>query len=192
MAKESGALEIKESSYKNLQNKKQPKFLFTESQARVFIAAARLLFSLFDKRFLMLSSGILVNDNIKIIDVNINSLNDDISTQKEIERENEIKKKKEKEINITFDEFWLNYKGKKQERVKCCDKWNKLKDSDRELIMQHLPIYEKEVSDIKYLKHTLNYLNSKIWLDIKETENNYRPKKELSESEILRSCGVNI
>ena len=38
MAKELGVLEIKESSYKNLQNKKQPKFLFTESQARVFIA----------------------------------------------------------------------------------------------------------------------------------------------------------
>ena len=58
--------------------------------------------------------------------------------------------------------------------------------------MQHLPIYEKEVSDIKYLKHALTYLNSKIWLDIKETENNYRHKKELSESEILRSCEVNI
>ena len=38
MAKELGVLEIKESYYKNLQNKKQPKFLFTESQARVFIA----------------------------------------------------------------------------------------------------------------------------------------------------------
>ena len=38
VAKELGVLEIKESFYRNSQNKKQPKFLFTESQSRVFIA----------------------------------------------------------------------------------------------------------------------------------------------------------
>lgn len=101
-------------------------------------------------------------------------------------------KNEEKEINIFFEEFWDNYKGKKLEKVKCFDKWNKLKDSDRELIMQHLPIYEKEVSDIKYLKHATTYLNSKIWLDIKETQNNYSHKKEMDNTDILRSCGVNV
>ena len=55
----------------------------------------------FDKRFLMLSSEFLVNDNIKIIDVNINSENEDISTQKEIESK---EKEKEKE-NIPYKEI---------------------------------------------------------------------------------------
>ena len=55
------------------------------------------------KEFLLLTDDLLENDNIKIIDVYINSENDDISTQKEIES----KKKKEtkKEINISFEEL---------------------------------------------------------------------------------------
>ena len=58
----------------------------------------------FDKRFLMLSDEFLVNDNIKIIDVNINSENVDISTQKEIESKKK-ENKKEKEININQEVF---------------------------------------------------------------------------------------
>ena len=57
------------------------------------------------------------------------------------------------------------YKGKKQEKIKCNEKWNKLSDKDRNLIMKHLPYYEKTVSDVKFLKHAMTYLNSKMWLD---------------------------
>lgn len=71
---------------------------------------------------------------------------------------------KELNINISFDEFWKIYK-KKIEKAKCMEKWNKLKDSDRELIIKHIPIYEKSLSDIKYLKNPMTYLNSKMWLD---------------------------
>ena len=141
------------------------------------------------KEFLLLTDDLLENDNIKIIDVYINSENDDISTQKEIES----KKKKEtkKEINISFEEFWEIYK-KKIEKAKCMEKWNKLSDKDRELIMIHIPIYENSLSDLKYLKNPMTYLNSKMWLDIEETENNFIPKKELKEIDVIRSLGINI
>ena len=141
------------------------------------------------KEFLLLTDDLLENDNIKIIDVYINSENDDISTQKEIES----KKKKEtkKEINISFEEFWEIYK-KKIEKAKCMEKWNKLSDKDRELIMIHIPIYENSLSDLKYLKTPMNYLNSEMWKDIEETENNFIPKKELKEIDVIRSLGINI
>ena len=65
----------------------------------------------------------------------------------------------------SFIEFWKIYKGKKLLKVKCEEKWNKLSNKDRELIIKHLPFYEKQVSDITYLKHAMTYLNSKMWLD---------------------------
>ena len=71
---------------------------------------------------------------------------------------------KKDSLNVCFDEFWKIYK-KKVEKAKCMEKWNKLKESDRELIIKHIPIYEKSLSDIKYLKNPMNYLNSKMWLD---------------------------
>ena len=74
------------------------------------------------------------------------------------------KTNKKDSLNIHFDEFWQIYK-KKIEKAKCMEKWNKLKESDRELIIKHIPIYEKSLSDIKYLKNPMTYLNSKMWLD---------------------------
>ena len=67
-------------------------------------------------------------------------------------------------LNVCFDEFWKLYK-KKIEKQKCLEKWNKLKDIDRDLIIKHIPVYEKSLSDIKYLKNPMTYLNSKMWLD---------------------------
>ena len=76
----------------------------------------------------------------------------------------ELNVKNTKSINIHFDEFWKIYK-KKIEKAKCLEKWNKLNNKDRELIIKHIPVYEKSLSDIKYLKNPMNYLNSKMWLD---------------------------
>ena len=99
--------------------------------------------------------------------------------------------KEKKEINISFEEFWEIYK-KKIEKAKCMEKWNKLSDKDRELIMIHIPIYENSLSDLKYLKNPMTYLDSKMWKDIEETENNFIPKKELKEIDVIRSLGINI
>ena len=99
--------------------------------------------------------------------------------------------KEKKEMNISFEEFWEMYK-KKIEKSKCNEEWNKLSDKDRELIMIHIPIYENSLSDLKYLKNPMTYLNSKMWKDIEETDNILMPKKELKEIDLLRSCGINI
>ena len=88
-----------------------------------------------------------------------------------------------KTLNVCFDEFWKLYK-KKIEKAKCMEKWNKLKDSDRELIIKHIPIYEKSLSDIKYLKNPMTYLNSKMWLDDFEE---VKVKKESSLQEIIEN-----
>ena len=103
----------------------------------------------------------------------------------------ELNVKNTKSINIHFEEFWEIYK-KKIEKAKCMEKWNKLSDKDRELIMIHIPIYENSLSDLKYLKKPMSYLNSKMWKDIEETENNFIPKKELKEIDIIRSLGIKI
>lgn len=73
----------------------------------------------FKKEFLLINNEFLENDNIKIIDVYINSENDDISTQKEIESEieneteienknDDVKKniiKKNKKIELNKESF---------------------------------------------------------------------------------------
>lgn len=84
------------------------------------------------------------------------------STDDEQLKEKKVKEKKE--INIYFDEFWKLYKGKKLLKVKCKEKWESLKDSDRELIIKHIPVYSKQF-DVEFLKHAMTYLNSKMWLD---------------------------
>ena len=97
-------------------------------------------------------------------------------TEKEKEKELEKELDKEKEINIPFDEFWKLYK-KKIEKAKCIKKWNKLKNTDRELIIKHIPVYEKSLSDIKYLKNPTTYLNGKMWLDDFEEVQEVKEKK---------------
>lgn len=68
-----------------------------------------------------------------------------------------------------FSEFWDAY-DKKSDRAACESKWSKLKDGDKELIMQHVPKYVKQTPDKKYRKNPLTYLNKKTWLDGIEEE----------------------
>ena len=101
---------------------------------------------------------------------------DSNATDKDIDIELEKELDKEEEVNIPFDEFWKLYK-KKIEKAKCIEKWNKLKNTDRELIIKHIPVYEKSLSDIKYLKNPTTYLNSKMWLDDFEEVQEVKEKK---------------
>jgi len=72
--------------------------------------------------------------------------------------------KKDKEINIPFDQFWSSY-DKKIERDKCERKWNALKDEERTLIMAYIPKYKKSQPDKQYRKNPDTFLNNKSWLD---------------------------
>ena len=50
-----------------------------------------------------------------------------------------------------------------KEKIKT--KWEKLKDSEREAIMNHLPLYKKSQPNKKYRKDPGTYLNNKSWND---------------------------
>lgn len=66
------------------------------------------------------------------------------------------------DINIPFDQFWDLY-GKKNNKASCEKKWDKLKDSEREAIMNHLPKYIKSTPDKQYRKNPDSYLNQRHW-----------------------------
>ena len=135
------------------------------------------------KRYFKLNSfkvnELLMSNNIKVVQNVQTSMNE--LSKLECAKRTTSKEliNKELNINISFDIFWKTYKGKKLLKVKCEEKWNKFSDKDRELIIKHLPFYEKEF-DVKFLKHAMTYLNSKMWLDdFEEIES--QPKQEVKE-----------
>ena len=67
-------------------------------------------------------------------------------------------KPKNKDINIPFDAFWNLY-NKKEGLAKSKEKWQRLTNKDRELIMKHLPTYLSKIK-INNIKH-LHILKSK-------------------------------
>jgi len=75
-----------------------------------------------------------------------------------------VEESKRKEINILFDEFWNLY-DKKVARAKCEPKWKKLKDSEREEIMETLPKFLKSIKDKQFQPHPYTYLNQRRWED---------------------------
>ena len=71
-----------------------------------------------------------------------------------------------------FAEFWDLY-GKKVDSKKCEAKFKKLKADDINIIFEKLPEYIKSISDKKYMKNPLTWLNGKCWNDeIQVTPNN--------------------
>lgn len=78
-------------------------------------------------------------------------------------REEEIRE--EKIINISFDVFWNLYNKKKGDKDKIQKKWDKLKDIDRQKIIDTLPTFLSSISDKKYIPFPETYLNNKRWND---------------------------
>ena len=68
-------------------------------------------------------------------------------------------------VNVSFDDFWNLYDKKVGDKEKIKTKWAKLKDSEREAIMNHLPLYKKSQPNKKYRKDPVTYLNNKSWND---------------------------
>ncbi len=64
-----------------------------------------------------------------------------------------------------FEDFRNDYdyrKGKKDD-VKAI--WNKLSDTDKLKIKEHIPLYKKATPNKKFRKHLATYLNNDAWLD---------------------------
>ena len=68
-------------------------------------------------------------------------------------------------LNVPFDDFWNLYDKKRGDKDKIEKKWQSLKDSEREAIMNHLPLYKKSQPNKKYRKDPATYLNNKSWND---------------------------
>ena len=69
------------------------------------------------------------------------------------------------DINISFDVFWEAYGKKVGNKKLCIKRWNKLKDQERQTIIDTLPSFLKSISDKKYLPYPEKYLNERRWED---------------------------
>lgn len=67
--------------------------------------------------------------------------------------------------SIAFDDFWNAYDYKKGGVTKPKAKWDSLSDTDKELIMAHIPDYVASTPVKKFRKHPMTYLNNEGWLD---------------------------
>lgn len=94
-------------------------------------------------------------------DTNVLQTNNDSNSIKE------KKVKENKEIKIIEEEFELfwNIYDKKTGKDKCLKKWLSLKDNEKVIIFEKLPLYINNTLDVKYRKDPLTYLNGKHWND---------------------------
>lgn len=73
-------------------------------------------------------------------------------------------------VNIEFNIFWNLYNKKVGDKNRCELKWNKLKDSDRQKIIDTLPTFISNIKDKQYQPHPETYLNQSRWNDEIQTE----------------------
>lgn len=63
-----------------------------------------------------------------------------------------------------FEEFWDAY-DKKVDKRKSAKKWKKLSKSDREAVMEFIPIYKKYQPNPQYRKNPTTFFNNRSWED---------------------------
>lgn len=74
-------------------------------------------------------------------------------------------KRIEDNINIHFDIFWNLYNKKIGNKKKLEKKWNKLKNDERQKIIDTLPNFLNSIKDKQYLPYPETYLNNSRWND---------------------------
>ena len=89
-------------------------------------------------------------------------------------KEKEIKEKEIKEKS--FDIFWNIY-DKKVDTKNCKDKFEKLTEKERLLILEVVQAYVNSKPDVQFRKNPLTWLNGKCWNDELENETNYTVSK---------------
>jgi hypothetical protein len=68
-------------------------------------------------------------------------------------------------INISFDTFWNLYNKKQGDKEACEKKWIKLTDTDRQKIIDTLPLFLSKITDKQFQPLPATYLNQKRWND---------------------------
>ena len=83
------------------------------------------------------------------------------------DKKNKTKNKSDndkEDIYDRFDSFWDLY-DKKGGSSKCKAKWNRLKESDKDIVFKTLPSYVLSTPDKQYRKNPLTWLNGEHWND---------------------------
>ena len=83
------------------------------------------------------------------------------SSYKDKDKDKELDKVKDKE-EVPFEKFWNLY-DKKEDRIKCEGKWNRLTNKERENCITNLPAYIVSTPDKQFRKNPATYLNNKSW-----------------------------
>jgi hypothetical protein len=66
------------------------------------------------------------------------------------------------EIYPTFDDFWNLY-DKKEDKKDCVKKWNKLTQSEKELIMLYIEPYKLSLKDLQFQRNPVTFINKRTW-----------------------------
>ena len=116
-------------------------------------------------------------------------LDDFISFEKMAQIVDYLRSSSDKKKDI-FEECWIAYrrKGVKQ---KARQYWNKLKESEMDMVMPHIKAYVSS-RDIQYQKDFERYLRDKVFLEVVYSGNNiiYDPTKSSGETEsYMPTCG---
>jgi len=117
---------------------------------------------------------------------------DNISTTYDPHMENESviedvsinKEESEVEIYPTFKDFWNCYDKKISHNV-CLNRWRRVKQADKELIMLHVPLYVNSTPEKKFRKSPATYLNQQSWNDeiIRNNGNTKNRKSNITEEQ---------
>ena len=106
-----------------------------------------------------------ITENVKAITETVNQAITETVNTKTTNKTTNKKQVGECTLNVPFDDFWNLYDKKRGDKDKIEKKWQSLKDSEREAIMNHLPLYKKSQPNKKYRKDPSTYLNNKSWND---------------------------
>jgi hypothetical protein len=100
------------------------------------------------------------------------------------ERKEEEEQKEDKEIySVDFLNVWEIYK-KRGNKKKSFELYNKLTNTKKELLKNHIPLYiENHIQNDKldFLKHLTTYINGEVWNDelpYKQNKQEYKPRLE--------------
>jgi hypothetical protein len=106
----------------------------------------------------------------------------------ELELEVELEVEEEEEINILFDVFWQMY-PKKENKQKCLKSWIKLKDIDREKIIETLPNFLRGKAT-QYIPAPERYFSKRRWEDVVvENTNITSNHSRFTEEQIKKNSG---
>ena len=69
------------------------------------------------------------------------------------------------ELWPSFNDFWETYDKKRGDKEKLKKKWETLKQSDKEKILEYIPQYKLAQPDKNFRKDPQTFLNNKSWND---------------------------